>query len=444
MRARLLILVCACNAAAFDSLSPLIASADDATGARRGRAAFVAREIAGWNSELSDAERAEKYAKLKASPLDFFRGTNHLVWVDHVGKSELQRYGAEIWLSGDLHTENLGAFNDDTGAVVFGMNDYDESVIGDYQLDVWRLAISLVLEARAAGLGAADIRAGVERFAEAYLEQLDDDRHDDDEGHRRFTVENSTGAVAELIAKEAKKNHAELLAKWTSHDATGARIFAPDHADLKPLDAALSNRLREALTRYTTTLHEPLPAQLFVVKSLARRVHAGLGSLSVDRYYALIEGSTVGDDDDEILDIKAQPGATGSAYLDGIDRAEGERVAVANRALDVHVDGLVGWLDLDGASFSVHALTPAKGSLPRTAFAAPASLTSTAEQLGRVLATFHARADKDFDSDWIPFDFEKRVHDRTDGEHVHFRDTVWHEASTYANQVAKDWASFMP
>src|SRR5262249_24783208 len=159
-------------------------------------------------------------------------------------------------------------------------------------------------------------------------------------------------------------------------------------ADAAPLAAALA-------ADYPATLHKPIPAAELVVKSVARRLHAGLGSLGVDRYYVLVEGPTSDDGDDVILDVKEERGATGLAYVDAPDAAvEGERAATAERALDVHVDDWVGWISLDGRSFAVRALSPGKGSLPGKAFSSASKLRDTATQLGEIVATFHARGDE--------------------------------------------------
>src|SRR5262249_48884956 len=139
--------------------------------------------------------RAEKLAQLAESPVLFFRGTNHLFWADESRRADLRIYGVDTWISGDLHTDNLGSTLDDTGTAVFGMNDFDEAIVGDYQLDVWRLATSLTLDGRAGGVADADIHAAVDAMSEAYLDQLDEDRKDDGENSRRFTVDNTSGKI---------------------------------------------------------------------------------------------------------------------------------------------------------------------------------------------------------------------------------------------------------
>lgn len=94
---------------------------------------------------------------------------------------------------------------DDTGTAVFGMNDFDEALVADYQLDLRRLATSLVLEGRAAGVSDKDSHAAGDAMAEAYLDQLDDDRHDGDENDRRFTAGATTGAIHDVLVAAAAK-----------------------------------------------------------------------------------------------------------------------------------------------------------------------------------------------------------------------------------------------
>src|SRR5262249_25126519 len=160
-------------------------------------------------------------------------------------------------------------------------------------------------------------------------------------------------------------------------------------------------------------------------------------SLGVARYYVLVEGPSAAADDDVILDVKEEPGATGAAYVGATDAgSEGERAATAQRALDVHVDDWVGWLKLDGRSFLVRSLSPGKGSLSDKAFSGASKLGNTAAQLGQIVATFHARGDEDFDPSSVPYDFEQAVHDLTDGDHAGFRALVWRRASREADQVA--------
>jgi uncharacterized protein (DUF2252 family) len=39
---------------------------------------------------------------------------------------------------------------------VYALNDFDESLVGDYQMDLWRLAVSILLAMKQVGVGDSD------------------------------------------------------------------------------------------------------------------------------------------------------------------------------------------------------------------------------------------------------------------------------------------------
>lgn len=54
-------------------------------------------------------------------------------------------------LCGDAHAANFGIYGDARGNLVMDLNDFDETVVGPWEWDLKRLAVSLVLAARVAG-----------------------------------------------------------------------------------------------------------------------------------------------------------------------------------------------------------------------------------------------------------------------------------------------------
>src|SRR5580700_4426435 len=88
-----------------------------------------------------------KWARMVASPFGFFRGAVPLMAAD---LASLTTAGDTVQICGDAHVRNLGAFASPTGAVVFDINDFDETMPGPWEWDVKRLAASLVLSGREA------------------------------------------------------------------------------------------------------------------------------------------------------------------------------------------------------------------------------------------------------------------------------------------------------
>jgi uncharacterized protein (DUF2252 family) len=107
------------------------------------------------------------------------------------------------------------------------------------------------------------------------------------------------------------------------------------------------------------------------------------------------------------------------------------------------VRDLLGWTALsDGATYSVRERSPFKDTFDTTTLTSTTRLTNLAEQWGTILATQHARADKDWDSSVVPGSIDGQVNALTSGDHAGFRAKVRALALDYADQVALDYASF--
>jgi uncharacterized protein (DUF2252 family) len=196
-----------------------------------------------------------------------------------------------------------------------------------------------------------------------------------------------------------------------------------------------------------------LPASYFQVKGVAERLHAGLGSLGAPRYYVLIEGATSGQDNDRILDVKAQAEPTAWAYADPLAISQTEaacagnmalRTVTAYKAMGYRVDDHLGWMALsDGRVYSVRERSPWKDTFPTEELVTMPQITKMAEQWGQVLAAHHARADKDWNASVIPRSIDGEIKLLVDGDHAGFRGQVRSIALPYADQVEADYESFV-
>jgi len=166
----------------------------------------------------------------------------------------------------------------------------------------------------------------------------------------------------------------------------------------------------------------------------------------------LIEGENPdSNDDDRILDVKQQSKPTPYHYLSEEERIaydrsfenDAQRHAAAYLALTKHTDDHLGWMQLSDGYYSVRELSPFKESLDTDKLNSKKRFTKMAEQWGKVLATAHARADKDFDENLVPYSLEKQVDELTDGHHEEFRALVRQVAFEYADQVEADRDNFI-
>ena len=110
-----------------------------------------------------------KYQRMVASPFGFFRGAVPIMAADLACHPNT---GITTQLCGDAHVLNLGAFAAPDGRLVFDINDFDETIRGPFEYDVKRLATSLILAGREAGVKRAARRDAVLHFTEQYRSMM--------------------------------------------------------------------------------------------------------------------------------------------------------------------------------------------------------------------------------------------------------------------------------
>ncbi|MFG6138095.1 DUF2252 domain-containing protein [Halomonas sp. B23F22_10] len=426
---------------------------------RHNRPRQVLDAITAANASLDDDDREAKYAKLAESPYRFFRGTNHLYWSDVWHDWRFALYGGlpetQTWLQGDAHVYNFGAYGHHDDAVRYGMDDFDDAMVGDYQYDLWRLAISLVLDAREnAGLSRKGIDKSLETLIEAYLDELDD--HAEGEVPGAVTLETAKGPLEPFLEKVARKeSRAKMLDKWTVLGDDGRRFAVDERPEkLARLPAHLASQLRKAVEEeYRETLRgarAEAEEDHFRVKDMARRLDAGTGSLGLERYYVLIEGGRDHVHDDVILDVKQQTAPEGWRMMNAAEKRdwrrafahEGARHAAAFTAIAEHPDLYLGWLHLGDTVFSVRERSPFKEDFPTHKIDGDKPYRKLAKQWGRILAREHLRGAQALNPD-APGVFARAVTDRVEGGQEHFVDMISTLAFGYADCVARDHATFV-
>lgn len=424
------------------------------------RSSFVISELIAHNLSLSDSARTEKYSEMSASAFAFYRGSAHLFWSDFGASSLLSTFGSSatrIFLQGDAHADNQGAFANGDGTIVYDLNDFDEAVIGDYQLDLFRLATSIVLIAHKNGrFSDADLTAIIDACSSSYLDTLGRYATNNDERTSAsiLTTDTAFGLLDEFLsATETRNSRKKLLDKYTAIHH-GVRTFSFAHPDLQSVPKAIEQAFVDAIPAYSASLSgaSSYPSGYFKPKSIAQRLHAGIGSLGMPRYYLLIEGPTASNDDDRILDVKAEETPSAYAVLAPALRALTEsvsggdaarRVALAARALGYRVDMHLGTLSILGQRFLVRERSPYKETFDTSELMTKTQMTKMATQWCATLATAHARADRDFDAATIPVNFEQEVLNLVSSRKSQFRARVRQVAISYATQVEADFQSFL-
>src|SRR6185503_3564709 len=110
-----------------------------------------------------------RYGRMLVSPFTFYRGAAALMAAD---LADSPRTGLHVQLCGDAHLSNFGAFAAPDRRLIFGVNDFDESLPGPFEWDVKRLAASFAVAGRDRDLDAGE-RARVNlAVARSYREAM--------------------------------------------------------------------------------------------------------------------------------------------------------------------------------------------------------------------------------------------------------------------------------
>ena len=96
-----------------------------------------------------------RHGRMWASPFTFYRGAAKIMATD---LKVTPTAGLNVQLCGDAHLSNFGGFASPERALVFDLNDFDETLPGPFEYDVKRLAASFTIAARNNGFSAGDVR----------------------------------------------------------------------------------------------------------------------------------------------------------------------------------------------------------------------------------------------------------------------------------------------
>ncbi|MGB2131234.1 MAG: DUF2252 family protein [Marinobacterium sp.] len=415
----------------------------------------VIEALEGFNASLSETFRHQKYERMAASAFSFYRGSNHLYWQDLYRDWHFSLFGGvtatQTWLQGDAHLHNFGAYGSHDDRVRFGLDDFDDGIIGDYQYDLWRLLISVVLAVGESEALKPDAHKEIlPALIDSYLDTLQ--QNTAATADWAAMADTTDGRLQAFLIKLAeKKGRVRMLEKWTSCEQ-GERRFTAGHPKLESLPESEYQAIEQALKDYQATLADEVPGhshQHFKVKDIARRLSAGTGSLGSDRFYALVEGDGSGDHDDVILDIKAQQPPAAWWVMNDRERQEyarlfiheGERHALAFQAMARHPDPYVGWLELGEQRFSVRERSPFKADYPTDKLVKPKHWRQMAAVWGRILAASHLRGARALSEGGADV-FARGVLDLALPKREAFTELLTSMAQAYAECVEQDYRSF--
>ena len=341
-----------------------------------------------------------RYARMTPSPFAFMRGAAIVMAQD---LASTPRSDIQAQLCGDCHLLNFGVYASPERALLFDVNDFDETLPGPWEWDVKRLATSLVVAGRENGFDAADCRKAARTSAASYRKRMAEFSE-----MRELEVWYSHVRAEEVLAlstssrttKKAKKNLKKARGRDNLHALSkltrvvdGRRMIVDDPPLLvRVVEDELREQTYESLQKYRRTLQDDrrylLDRYRFV--DVARKV-VGVGSVGTRDYVVLLEGRD--DDDPLFLQVKEAEASVLENYLpQSTYKNQGQRVVAGQRLMQATSDIFLGWLrGKAGRDYYWRQLRDMKGSAKIERMSSD-ELVLYAGICGWALARAHARS----------------------------------------------------
>jgi uncharacterized protein (DUF2252 family) len=307
---------------------------------------------------LKDSDRGRlpillpiRYARMRASPFAFFRGSAALMTAD-LAKGTFT--GIRVQACGDCHVANFGGFGTPERQLVFDISDFDETLPAPWEWDIKRLASSIVLAMRDAGLRERHCVNAARASAESYRKHM----HDYSEMTALEVWYSSVNL--EAFIEYAKTRGARR--RWQERKATAAdnssahefpKISSVTNGRVRIVDrppliyhprgmAAIGKHVQQMFRQYRDTLaaDRRIVLDRYELLDIARKV-VGVGSVGTRCAVALL---MAGPRDALVLQYKEATTSVLAPYA-GTSRYanQGERVVTGQRMLQSASDVFLGW-----------------------------------------------------------------------------------------------------
>jgi Uncharacterized protein conserved in bacteria (DUF2252) len=362
-----------------------------------------------------------RYGRMLVSPFTFFRGAALVMASD---LSTTPRSGLSVQICGDAHLSNFGLFASPERAMMFDVNDFDETLPGPWEWDLKRLAASAVIaardreftekEARRAALSVGAVyRQEMTRLAgmstlDVWYSSIDVDALLADlqatAGTSGSKADKRMAArTAKTIAKARTRDSLQALDKLTQV-VDGQRRIVSDPPLVVPIEELfpqlarddLLDQLHLLLRKYRQSLQTDRRHLLeeFQLTQVARKV-VGVGSVGTRAWILLLVGPVNSDP----LFLQAKE-AEASVYEEFVGKStyanHGQRVVAGQHLMQAASDIFLGYERVTGSDgvtrdFYLRQLRDWKGSFD-VEESIPQGLAKYVGVCAQALARAHARS----------------------------------------------------
>ncbi|MFE5581219.1 DUF2252 domain-containing protein [Kitasatospora sp. NPDC056531] len=345
-----------------------------------------------------------RYGRMADSPFTYLRGAAAVMAADLAAVPDT---GLTVQLCGDAHLLNFGVYASPERALLFDVNDFDETYPGPFEWDVKRLAASIAVAARDNGHGDERARRAALTAVQSYATAMRGLA-----GRGELDVWYSRIDAAELLplvgrSKRRSQAEAELAhaRRSTSLQAFGKLTEERDGRrriiSSPPLIEELKRAELRGIVKVFSDYRAALAEDRRVLLDRYRFVDAamkvvGVGSVGTRCFIILLEGRD--SRDPLFLQLKEAGRSVLEDHLpptrvDAEVAAHhgGRRVVTGQHLMQAASDIFLGWTTgPDGRHFYGRQLRDMKGSVEVDSMT-PSGLRAYADLCGRTLARAHAR-----------------------------------------------------
>ena len=316
-----------------------------------------------------------RYARMLTSPFAFLRGAAAIMSMDL--KADGDTTGIHVQACGDMHVANFGVFASAERKLIFGINDFDETLPGPWEWDLKRLVASIVASGRFLGADKNLCRDGVMAAVSTYRNKMKEFAYmgnlelwystiSDKEILKTLSPSVRKGAE-KIMSKARERTHMQVLGKLTDlvDDRYRLKVNAPfivreTHTQFGiPIDEALGL----FFDSYFQSLADDRKAllQQYRVVDIARKV-VGVGSVGTRCWIIFLKGNSP--NDPLFLQLKeAQPSVLEPYVSKSSYANHGQRVVAGQRLIQAAPDIFLGWGEQSGIHFYLRQLRDMKGGV---------------------------------------------------------------------------------
>jgi uncharacterized protein (DUF2252 family) len=316
-----------------------------------------------------------RYARMLSSPFAFLRGSAAIMARDLSAGPVTT--GLRVQTCGDMHIANFGVFASAERNLIFGINDFDETLPGPWEWDLKRLVASIVSAGRFLGASRNSCEEGIRSAVNSYRVRMKkfSNKGNLELWYNTITEEKiiKTLTPAEqkrllkITDKARARTHIQIMEKMTDliDNKMQIRLNSPFiiKATHSESGRPIEETLQEVLQSYFQSLGDDRKhlLQHYTITDIARKV-VGVGSVGTRCWIIYLTGNSY--KDPLFLQVKeAQPSVLESFAGRSVYQNHGQRVVAGQRIIQGAPDVFLGWGEFEGICFYVRQLRDMKGGV---------------------------------------------------------------------------------